>query len=721
MNKQPVMIRPEFVSAETDGGTANASLAEFLSVVRRQKWKIISFMLLAAVTVGIFASRMRPLYESTAELSIEHPGGTAVIGQDGSGNSGPVNDMDQLLTTHIEALQSDPVLRPVEQRFHLLEQEGQLSGKSSTERNKIENGPIVLNRLKVTRPPNTYILRIDYRAHDSQLAADVANAIAEAYVDHSAEAQVQASVDRASVMQRQLVELKSKMTKSEAALTALENQLSFDNSEAHTTMLEARYGQLSTEYGAAQEERLRKEAALHAVLSGGVVAAQSSPQGDTLAHAIERLAEARQKFAQVKAIYGSNHAEYRKAANEVQELGSQVEEVRGSTAKRVESEYNQSLAHEQMLSRLLQTTKAELDQSSPVRHKYNQLKRESESDKQLYDEMSRRIKEHEINGSFRHGLARVMNIARASAKPVFPNVPLLVIIASMAAFLLAIGGALVMDAFDQTLLDPEQAARSLKVNFLGALPELTKGAASLRTNQIPSKPSTSQSLANYEEAVRTVRNTLNLVDYNSENRTMMFTSALPSEGKSTTVTHLAQAFASHGKRTLMIDADLRRPSLHKRLGVQPEFGLSGALEGFHAWRDAVISVPTIKNLYFLSAGSTTLRASDLVTDRIAKIIEEAAREYDLVIVDAPPLLGFAETLQIGTAVDAVVLVTQAGRTPGKLVASAITTLQRVRINVVGLLLNRANENAQGYGYSYKGYGHPQRRVDSVTRRLDKTA
>lgn len=721
MNKQPVMIRPEIVSHETESETASASVSEFWAVVGRQKGKIFSFMVLSALAVGIFATRLQPLYEATAQLSIERPGSSAIIGQDGSGSNGPINDMDQLVTTHVENLQSDAVVRPVAQKFHLLEREGQLEGKSAEQKALIEAAPIVLKRLKVTRPPNTYILRVSYRAHDPKLAANVANGIAEAYVDRSADAQVQLSVDRALVMQLQLLDLKTKIAKSEGALTLLENQLSFGDSEAHTTTLENRYTQLSTEIAAAQEERIRKEGALNAVLSGSVVAAQSTTQSDALSKAIERLAEARQKFAQVKAIYGSNHAEYRKAANEVSELSAQVDEVRATTVKRVESEYNQSLAHEQALTHLMQTARAELEGISPARHRYNQMKRELESDKQLYDEMTRRIKEHEINGAFRHGLARISNAALPAAVPVFPNKPLLVIIASIAALLLAIGGALVADAFDQSLLDPEQAARSLKVNFLGVLPELTKAAASLKLSQVPQKESTSHSLSNYEEAVRTVRNTLNLVDFNGEQKTIMLTSALPNEGKSTTVTHLAQAFALHGKRTLVIDADLRRPSVHKRLGVQPELGLSGVLEGHHTWRDAIVSIPSAHNLSFLAAGASNLRASDLITEGIGKILEEASREFDLVLVDAPPLFGFAETLQIGTAVDAVVLITQAGRTPGKLVASAITNLQRVRINVLGLLLNRAKSGSQPYGYGYAGYRYARPQVESTRPVLDKTA
>ncbi|MFL6448764.1 MAG: GumC family protein [Bryobacteraceae bacterium] len=721
MNRQSVIIRPELITNEIEGEIAGTSASDFLAVVGRQKWKILSFMVVSAAAVAIFTARLQPLYEATAELSIERPGVSSIIGQDGSGNNGPVNDMDQLVTTHIEALRSDAVLRPVAQKYRLLEREGQLKRKSPVQVANIQAAPITLKRLQITRPPNTYMLRVTYRAHDPKLAADVANGIAEIYVEHSADAQAQMSVDRASVMQQELVGLRAKIAKSEAALTSLERHLSFNDSEAHVTTLETRYAQLSTELAAAQEERIRKGEAFTAVRTGALGAAQASTQSEALSKAIDRLAEARQKFAQTKAIYGTNHPEYRKAANEVTELSAQLDEMRGTTVKRVESEYSQSVAHEQALTNLLQNARAELDQTSPARHKYNQMKRELESDKQLSDEMARRIKEQAINGAFRHGLARISNPALPAAVPVFPNTLLLVVVASMASLMLAIGGALVADAFDQSVLDPEQAARSLRVNFLGALPELTKAAAAIKPGQVPSRESIAHCLSSYEEAIRTVRNTLTLVDFNREHKTIMFTSALPSEGKSITVAHLGHAFALHGRRTLIIDADLRRPAAHKRLGIQPPSGLSGALEGQHSWRDAVVSVPSVPNLGFLAAGVTAVRASDLVTDGISKILDEAAREFDLVLIDAPPLLGFAETLQIGTAVDAVILVSQAGRTPGKLVATALNNLHRVRINVLGLLLTRAKTNSQSYGYGYGTNSYSGRRLETVRPILDKTA
>ncbi len=448
---------------------------------------------------------------------------------------------------------------------------------------------------------------------------------------------------------------------------------------------------------------------MQAVQAQTVAAAQSTAQGETLARLEEKLNEARQKFAQIKTVYGPNHAEYRKAASEVEELSAQLNEDRTNAEERVTSVYEQSVRHENALAKLIGKTKGEMEGLSGVRHRYEQLKRDAEGDKQLYSEMTRRIKEYEINGAFRHSLARVIDPALPSTTAVSPKTPLVIGFAALLSLVLAVLGALLVDAFDHTIVEPEQAARELKIEVLGALPEVKRQAAeALATSGlILQQESAIRSLSQYEQAIRTVRNTISLMDLDAGSKSILLTSALASEGKSTTVAQLAKVFAAQGKRILLIDADLRRPSLHKRLhlGYEPTFGLAGVLAGEYPWRDAVVAVPSNSNLSLLPAGTLSgQNAADLFTSGIAKLIRQAARDYDLVFVDAPPLFGCPETLQLSTAVDSVILVTRAGQTSGKLALSAIANLQRFRGNLLGVILNRVDGRAQRGAYDY-GYGY----------------
>jgi capsular exopolysaccharide synthesis family protein len=202
-----------------------------------------------------------------------------------------------------------------------------------------------------------------------------------------------------------------------------------------------------------------------------------------------------------------------------------------------------------------------------------------------------------------------------------------------------------------------------------------------------------------------------LSDFEGRLRSIVLTSATPGEGKTTIAAHLAIANADRGKKTLLVDGDLRRPSLHAKFGLTPQAGLSNVLTGELAWHDAVLSVEGRPNLTILPAGPGSHRAADLIGPRLSTLLDEFAKEFDLVILDSPPLLGFAECLQMATAADGVLIVSLAGETRRKAVAEVISVLNRLRANIVGVVLNQVSQNTSVDGYSYYGYyryGHYQK-------------
>lgn len=213
-----------------------------------------------------------------------------------------------------------------------------------------------------------------------------------------------------------------------------------------------------------------------------------------------------------------------------------------------------------------------------------------------------------------------------------------------------------------------------------------------------------EGITSYEEAVRTLRHSILLPDVDRNMRSLLVTSAVPAEGKSTCIIHLAIAHAEQGKRTLIIDADLRRPSIHKKLNVNGSIGLSNALLGELDWKEALVESDDWPNLRILPAGTASRRASDLIGSMMIDILDEAGKEYDLILVDAPPLLGFAETMQIATAVDGVVVMARAGQTSRRAVASVLATLKRLRATTIGLVLNEVDKNStHGYYYYHGDY------------------
>lgn len=690
---------------------ASISLSEYLWIVKRHRWKILTFVIGCVAATLVVSSRITPVYESTATIDIDRRMPTGVLGEEAM-QSG-ANDADQFLATQVKLVQSDSVLRPVADRFKLLEN-GDASIPEDVKPADAAEAPIQLKKLKVTRPANTYLMLISYRSTDPHLAAGVSNSIAQSYIDHTYNIRYRSSASLSAFMEKQLAELKAKMEQSGAALAQFERELNVINPEEKTSILSARLLQLNTEYTSAQADRVRKEAAENSVRGGTLEAAQVSAQGEALKKMSERVDEAQVRFADVGEHYGPNHPEYRKAAAQLAEARRLLDSARQNIAQRVEVEYRQAVARERMLENAVSQTKAEFDRLNARSFEYQSLKREAEADKKLYEELVRKIKEAGINAGFQNSAIRVADPARPSVKPVFPIIPLNVALAFVFSILLAIGVAVLTDVLDTTIRDPEQVARTLKAEVIGNLPTVKswRGRLALvaggengnghRELVLASESSAEHARHGYEDAIRSLRNSILLADFERNLHSLLVTSASPAEGKSTVAANLALAHARQGRKTLLIDADLRRPSLHKRFQIPAAGGLASVLLEGADWRTAVTAADGVPELFILPAGAPSRRATDLIGKGLVHLLDEAVQTYDLVIVDAPPTLGFAEPLEIATIVDGVIVVARAGETERKAVSSVLASLQRLRANIVGVVLNQIQKNMADT-YHYYGY------------------
>ena len=576
-------------------------LSHYLWILRRQAWMILAFVAVCVLATAIVSSRLQPIYEATATIVIDREAPSEVVGANSSSPNAAFDDADQFLATQSKLIQSDAVLRPVAEQFHLLSQEGQLKKMSPDKAQEMIQAPVGLGGLKVTRPPNTYLLLISYRSPDSRLAANVANAVANSYLAHTYDIRIRSSASLSSFMEKQLDELKAKMEKSGLALAQFEKDLDVINPEEKTNILSARLLQLNTDYTTAQAERVNKEAAWNAMKSGSLEAAQVSSQGEALARLSESLNQARQKFALVKSTYGPTHPEYRKAASELAEVEKQFESARSNAAERIAVEYKEALNREQMLQKAVAETKAEWDNLNSRSYQYQQLKREADSDKTLYDELVRKIKEGDINAGFQNNSIRIADVARPTINKVFPNVKADILMALFFSILLAIGAALLLDTLDTTLRDPQEASRYLGIDVIGMIP-LDRLAAQLPKSMEPvpadalvakfpksgKQKGTYHIASEFDEAIRTLRNTILLSDFEGRLNSILIASSNPAEGKSTLAAHLAVSNADRGKKILLVDGDLRRPSLHTKFGLTLREGLSNVLTGEMRWQDVIV-------------------------------------------------------------------------------------------------------------------------------------
>ncbi len=684
-------------------------LSHYLWLIRRNRWRILTTVGVFAIATFVISQRLTPMYDATAVVDIDRQTPAALIGQDSTTRTS-INDADQFLATQMRIVTSDAVLRPVAEKYHLLEVEKQhhfLSFGSAAAVNK--KAPVMLKNIHVSRPPNTYLLMITYQSPDAELSAAVANSVAQTYLQHTYEIRYNSSASLSTYMEKQLEELKAKMERSSAAMVGWERQLNVINPDEKTSILASRLLQLNADYTNAQGDRVKKQAAYESVKNGSMEAAQVSAQGESLRRLSERLSDAEEKYADVSARFGINHPDNRRLAAQITEIKQNIQNTRDKISQRAGIEYNEAVNRESMMRKAVEQVKSESDRLNARSFEYQSAKREADADKSLYEELIRKIKEATINTSFQNSAVRIADLARPANRPVFPNTPLNMLIAVGCSLLISMAWCVVGDVLDNTVRDPEQITRDMHTVVLGSLPSVrnwrTRISGAVDENALaPTHSFSAPHLSVFKEAVRTLHSSILLADFDRKLRSILVTSASSSEGKSTAASHLALAHAEQGKRTLLIDGDLRRPNLHKRFNVSGSQGLSAVLEGSVPWKDALINVEGYPQFDLLPAGHATRGASELIGKSIAQLMEEFENEYDLVVLDGPPAIGFAEPMQMASAVDGVVVIMRAGETKQKSLAALLGTLKRLRVNVLGVVLNQVHRDVVDNYYYSEQYG-----------------
>lgn len=692
----------ELVNGDAEEDTV--PLKHYIWILKRHSWRIAAFVFTITMCTLVISKRATPIYESTATVYIDRSAPAGLMGIQSMPSYS--FDSEQFLSTQIRLMQSNSVLRPVNQKYNVIPNE--YIGKDGKKRRLPANRPLAFAGLQVSRAPNTYLLNVRYRSPDPQAAADIANAVAQSYVQHTYDLRFQSAVSLSDFMEKQLEQLKAKMERSSEALQNIEREMNVLNPEEKTSMLSARLLQLNQEFTTAQADRVRKQAAFETVKGGSLEAAMLSSQREVLIKAGNSLHEAERKFAEVRAHYGVNHPEFKKAAAQVAELDRHQRQTKDQVLRQVELEFREAMSRESMIQKELFDQKAEFDRLSARSLEYQAIRREAGVDRKFYEELVHKIKEAGINSSFQNHSIRIADAALPASAPVFPNIPQNVFLAVMFSGVLGVAFALARETLDNSMRDPEKVSRALRCEVVGTLPLVREWKGRLSLGPAAGSGALAPRTENhrvegYRESARALRNSV-LLSGNQPLRSVLITSASPGEGKSTIALHLAMANAEQHHRTLLVDADLRRPSLHRRLGVEPPAGLASVVSGEMGWREAVTPVEGHPNLEVMTAGPSPRGSAELVGQTVSRIMHEAGKEYDLIVLDSPPLLGFSEPLQMATLVDGVLVVALADKTNRKAVASVIHAVHRLGANMAGLVINEVSKQL-GESYYYYGHGY----------------
>ncbi|MGH7887981.1 MAG: polysaccharide biosynthesis tyrosine autokinase, partial [Candidatus Binatia bacterium] len=579
-----------------------------------------------------------------------------------------------------------------------------------------------LSMLSVTPVQGTSLVRSGFSTADPKLSARLANLHSATYTKYGIETRAKANRHALNFLQHKLLDLKARVEKSEAALNRYRKDKGIISMDDKENLVVDRLTDLNSRLTEAEAERIGIESQVHVIRKGGAdslptIAASAMVQG--LKGELSRL---QSEFIQLAKEFKPGYPRFDKVKAQIDGVQSQLSSEIAAEARRAESAYQAAHAKEKQLrGRLEDQKKATLDlKDSGVQ--YAILAREVDTNRQLYDSVLQRLKEMGVASEVRTSNVYFMEQAEVPASPSYPRKQRTLALGLLLGLAGGIGLAFLLDRLDNTLKTPSESEIYLQLPSLAVIPDYLKlnghhGAylphrlrrllnlAADTTTQREGKELILEHhpLSIIAESYRALRTSLLLSRAAEPPRSLLLTSATRHEGKTTTAVNTAIMFAQMGLRTVLVDADLRRPRCDKILSLEKDFGLTEALTGHVRLSDVVRATPT-DHFYFVSSGSLPPNPAELLgSAKMREIIDQLSRDYDCVIFDSPPVMPVSDAALLAQWVDGVVLVVDSQKTAKHLIREVRSKLINFRAKILGVVLNRVDTQRAGYSQYYSHY------------------
>jgi len=579
--------------------------------------------------------------------------------------------------------------------------------------------------LQVSLVPNTRIIEIHYRSPDRNLAARAVNALANTYVEQNFKTRFESTMQASEWLSKQLVDLQMKVETSQEKLVKYQKDheiLGIDEKQNITT---EKLDELNREFTEAQSARMDKESIYRLVQAGdsdSITAAaqvQNSAKGSAASSLLleklrEQEADLKIQLAVLNVQFGSAYPKLAQIRSQLQEVEAQMQVEMKKVSARLRGDYQASVQRENMLRAALDQQKQEANKLNESAIEYSLLKRDVETNRALYEGLLEKLKEAGVTAGLRSNNFRIVDTARVPTAPAEPNLPRNLVFALALGLTTGVGLAFLLEGMDNTERTPEQAQAISALPSLGMIPlgsrASTEFASQRRLSLAVSKEAVelvtqSRPKSQMAESYRSLRTSLLLTSVGGPPRVILVTSALPQEGKTTTSINLAIVLAQKGTRVLLMDSDLRRPSIHKTLGMGPRSGLSNVLTGSIELEQAITRSTILPNLFLLPAGTPPPNPAELLaSSKMKDVLVQLREEYDHIIIDTPPTLSVTDAVVISTVADRVVLVIRSGQTTKQALRRARDLLLQVNAKVCGVLMNAVDLNSPDYYYYYEYQG-----------------
>ena len=721
-----------------DPASHESTAGEYVRILVKRKWVVFGTLATIFTLVAIASLKTTPVYDASGTIAINKPDSTLNFQNSGTLSLDYYDPTE--LDTEVKILQSDLLALQVIRELNL-DRSPEISGQAPPPSSSLDLAPDPLQsdparassmvsefkgNLKVVLSPNTRIVEVHYRSTDPQMAANVVNTLMQTYVENNFKARFESTMQASDWLKQQLVDLQMKVETSQEKLVRYQKEHEILGADEKQNITMEKLDEINKELTAAESERMDKEA-LYRLVEGGdpdaIAASASAIEGESggaqsgtalLGSLREKQAELKIAAADMSTQFGPAYPKLNQLNSQLREVDVQIQAEMRKLVAKVRGQYTAALQREQMLGEALDKQKQEANKLNESAIEYSLLKRDVDTNRQLYEGLLEKLKEAGVAAGLKSNNFRIVDAARTPQAPVEPNIPRNLLFAAVLGLASGVGLAFLLEGLDNTVRTTEQAQLISGVASLGMIP---LGSKSAREGPNPKRLVIATSKEAVElvtqvrpqsqmaESYRALRTSLLLSNLGAPPKIVIITSALPQEGKTTTSINTAVVLAQKGVRVLLIDADLRRPSIHKTLGMGPHSGLSNVLTGSTTLEQAITRTAVLPNLFVLPAGTPPPNPAELLASANMKdVLDQLKEQFDHIVIDTPPSLSVTDAVVLSPRADAVVLVIRSGQTTKQALRRARDILMQVNAKVVGVLLNAVDLSSPDYYYYYEYQG-----------------
>jgi len=710
----------------------HSPILHYWRILQKRKWVMLATFAIVFSLSAIAVLSATRIYQATSKVAI-FPEVPNVLGfKDGIENNYPDFDYEAALETQVAILRSDALALKVIEAMRLYQ-----DPRFTTVRQNVPDpsmpGSIMQpdptqaagllgafhGGLSIQLIPSTRLILVSYTHPDPRFATEATNTLVKTFIEENFRTKYDSASQTSDWLSHELADLQLKVQTSEEKLVRYQKDHGILGIDEKQNVVTEKLGELNKELTAAEMDRIEKEADYKLAMNGDPASfARATPDGRNVGGLLDKLYE---KEAELETQYAMATTEFGIGYPKVTELSNQLKQVRTAIAaektkmqEKMRDEYLAASQRENLLESAFNQQKQEANKLNESAIEYTVLKRDAETNRQLYQDLLQRLKEAGVSAGLRSSNIRVVDIARIPTQPISPNVHRSLVLGFLLGLSLAIGLALVLESLDNTVRSIDEISAVSTLPALGTIPlqlandgPLRKGTLTISTD---AEKSGTLALVTYErpkshaaEAYRALRTSILLSSFGAPPKVILVTSAMPQEGKTTISANTALVLAQRGSRVLLVDADLRRPGVDKVFGLRSQVGLSTLISGSSKVEDAILPCPEVSSLWILPAGPIPPQPAELLGSTVMKdYIARWRNEFDHIIIDTPPCLSVTDAVLLSPEADRVILVARSGQTTRPALRRACDLLLQVNARVMGIVLNALNlRTAEGY-YYYTG-------------------